>query len=89
MADERVVLTGEVGEAQRDRAVVVGLHVGEESDVDVAERFVGRLVDPPADGTGEQAQRDHERHHLPRLRLVAPGRAGCAIVGVARLGHHR
>ena len=67
MTDQRIVLPGEVGEAQRDRAVVVGLHVGEEAHVDIAERFVVRPVQPPPGDAGQEAQRDDQGDDLPFL----------------------
>ena len=62
------MLTADVRERERDRAAVMGLHVGEEADVDVVEGRVGRASDPPADDTGEEAERDDERDHLPTAR---------------------
>ena len=68
---------------------MVGLHVGEEADVDLAERLVVGLVDPPPDHAGEEAQRDHERDDLPPSGPVigsgiSVGRGGL----VALVGQH-
>src|SRR5262245_3584719 len=65
MRHQRVVLVRQVREPEADRAAVVGLHVGEESDVHVVERRVTRTADDPADDAGGKAERDDQRHHLP------------------------
>ena len=65
--DRRIGAAPQVVEAHPDRAVVVRAHVGEEADVDGAERLgvgVGP-TDPPPDHTRQEAQGDHERDDLP------------------------
>ena len=59
------MLASEVGEAQLDRAVVMGGHVGEESGVDGIEVLVARLRDPPPDHARGEAQRDDEHDRAP------------------------
>ena len=60
VADERVVLTTQVVEAEVDGAEVMCAHVGEEPDVGVVESLLARLRDRPADHSGDEAQRRAE-----------------------------
>ena len=64
LTDERVVLPAEVRERERDRAAVMGLHVGEEPHVDVVERRVAR--------TARSTNRRHRRGSRARPRAPPP-----------------
>ena len=82
--DRPVVLPSEVREAQLDRTVVMGGHVGEEPGVDGVEVLVAWLRDPPSDHARGEAQH-HDEHDRAREAEATILGAVVVVVCVVRV----